>query len=226
MQVRYDAPSGSYTIVTGDFGDSTFTPAQRVAANSNATLTGYSKVEGVRNEDLFLFNAGSGNPRLVLTYASYGAWQTTITNSASIDVKTTFFVYGVKTQQSDLPTNGTATYTTILDGLYAGRNGVYSVDGASSFSANFGAGTVAFSMSPVGTHILDGSSKSFGTLTGTGTISAGTSSFDVQPPVDGSAYRVSLLGKFFGPSAAEMGATFMIYGPDGQGNGVIIGKKN
>lgn len=225
MQVRYDATNASYTIVTGDFSDSTFTPSNRSASNSNATLTSYAKTVGSRDEDLVLFNPGTGNPRMALTYTSYGAWQTTITNSSSLDVNTTFFVFGVKTQQSDLPTTGTATYTTTLDGLFAGTTGVYALGGSSSFSANFGSGTVSFTMNPTGTHILNGSSKSFGSIAGNGAISAATNDFGASTSTGGS-YSATLNGKFFGPSAAEMGASFVLNGPDGKGTGVIVGKKN
>jgi len=225
IDVRYDAASSSYTISTGDLADSTFGPANRDAASSTASSTAYSKSAGTRTEDLILLNPGPSNTRLPLTYASYGGWQSLTDNGVSIESSTVFFVYGVKTRQADLPVSGTANYQTIIDGLFAGTSGVYVLNGTSSFSANFGAGTVAFSMAPTGVHILDGSTKNFGSLSGTGTINAGAASFDASAPANG-GYSASLLGKFYGPSAAEVGGTFLLNGADGQGNGVLIGKKN
>ena len=225
IQVRYDAPSGAYTISTGELADITFAPADKDTVNSNSATTAYSKAAGTKTEDLILLNPGTTNPELALTYSSYGAWQSITSNGTTADASTVFLVFGVKTQQADLPVSGTASYQTIIDGLFAGTGGLYVLNGSSSFSANFGAGTVSFSMSPTGIHILDGSTKTFGSLSGTGTINAGAASFDASAPASG-GYSASLLGKFYGPAAAEMGATFLLSGADGQGNGVIIGKKN
>ncbi len=225
IQVRYDASTMSYTISAGDLPDSTFSPANRDSASSTAATTAYTKTVGNKTEDLVLLTPGANNPQLALTYASYGGWQSTTVNGSALDAGTVFFVFGVKTQQSDLPVTGTAAYQTMLDGVFAGTGGVYVLNGTSSISANFGAGTVSFSMSPTGIQILDGSTKSFGTLSGTGTINAASVSFDASAPATG-GYGASLLGKFYGPAAAEVGATFLLTGADGQGNGVIIGKKN
>ncbi len=172
-----------------------------------------------------LLNPGASNPQLALTYASYGGWQSTTVNGTSLDAGTVFFVFGVKTQQSDLPVTGTAAYQTMLDGVFAGTGGVYVLNGSSRHLGQFQRGHRQLLDEPHGIHILDGSTKSFGSLSGTGTINAGTASFDASAPASG-GYSASLLGKFYGPAAAEVGATFLLTGADGQGNGVIIGKKN
>ena len=227
VQVRYDASSGAYAIATGTLPDVTFSASDRSNADSTAVISAYGKTSGTRTDNLALFNPGAGNTKLALTYASYGGWQSTSTAGASSDISTTFFVYGIKTTPSDLPTSGTASYKTTLDGLFAGNGGLYTLSGGSAILADFAAGTIDFSMSPRGRNIVDGSIKDFGDLLGSGTIGSGTSAFTGTsdlPSVNG--YSASLSGQFFGPQAAEVGAAFQLTGADGQGSGVIVGKKN
>jgi hypothetical protein len=226
IQVSYDASSSSYTVVTGTLPDATFTGASKSAANSTSDITVYDKSSGTKGDNLVLFNPGSGNKQLALTYTTYGAWQT-INTSTSLDVSTVFFVFGVKTATSDMPKTGTATYKSVIDGLFAGPTGIYALGGTSSLAADFGAGTVDFQMTPLGQNILTSAAKSFGTLTGSGTIAAGGSSFVATSDAQiGGSYAASLAGQFYGPQAAEFGATFQLTGPDGQGNGAMVGKKN
>jgi hypothetical protein len=227
IQVKYDAAAGSYTIVTGTLPDASFGPANRSAPDSTATITAYSKTSGTRTDNLALFNPGAGNPQLALTYASYGGWQATTASGASVDVSTTFFVYGIKTSPGDLPTSGTATYKTTMDGLFAGNGGVYTLSGSSAIAADFAAGTIDFSLNPTGRNIADGSAKSFGALLGSGTIGSGTTGFTGKSDANSlNGYGATLAGQFFGPQGAEVGATFQLTGADGQGSGVIVGKKN
>ncbi len=154
-------------------------------------------------------------------------WQSTTPNGTSSDVSTTYFVYGIKTAPGDLPTSGTASYRTTLDGVFAGNGGVYTLSGNSAISADFAAGTIDFSMNPTGRNIVDGSSKAFGALLGSGTITSGTTGFTgTSDAVSMNGYSATLAGQFYGPQGAEVGSTFQLTGADGQGSGVIIGKKN
>ena len=227
MEVRYNPAGQTYTIVTGDYPDMSFGTVHRDAVSSNATLSVYEQVQGATTDNFVLFNPGPGNPQLALTYTSYGAWQRLVDTGSAFDLRTIFITFGLKTTAADLPKTGSAAYTSRIDGFFTGTSGAYALEGASSFSADFAAGTVAFSMTPVGTHILNGSSKSFGTLTGAGTITAALASFSADTgPRAAPNYGANVLGAFYGPAAAEFGATFTILGPDGQGNGAFVGKKN
>lgn len=227
IDVKYDVASQSYTIVTNDRPDSTFSVANRVASQTTLTSTAYQKSNSATNvETLTLFNPGPNNAVLALTYSSYGVWQTNEDTGATVNGNTTLFVFGIETLPSDLPKTGTASYTTHLDGVFAGASGLYYLGGASSFSANFGAGTVAFSMTPVGTNLADSSTKSFGTLSGTGAINSAGPSFSADTGARApGTYGAALLGQFFGPAAAEIGGTFTMIGDDGRGTGILIGKK-
>lgn len=226
IQVSYDASSSSYTIATGTLPDATFTGASKSAADSTSDITVYDKSSGTKTDNLVLFNPGAGNKQLALTYTTYGGWLT-INTSTSLDVSTVFFVFGVKTATSDMPKTGTATYKSVIDGLFAGSSGIYALGGTSSLAADFGVGSVDFQMTPLGQNILTGATKNFGTLIGSGTIAAGGSNFvATSDPQIGGGYAASLAGQFYGPQAAEFGATFQLTGPDGQGNGAMVGKKN
>lgn len=227
VQVRYDASTGSYTIANGQLPETSFTSADRSTTDSTSIISTYSKTSGTRSDNLALFNPGTGNTKLALTYASYGGWQSTNATGASTDVATTFFVYGIKTAPGDLPTTGMASYKTTLDGLFAGDSGVYTLGGASAIVADFATGTIDFSMTPVGRNIVDGTSKDFGAILGSGTIGSGTSAFaGTSDAASMNGYSATLRGQFFGPQAAEVGSTFLLSGADGRGSGVIVGRKN
>jgi hypothetical protein len=227
VQVRYDAASGAYTITTTTLPNVTFAPADRSTTDSTPVISAYSKTAGTKTDNLALFNPGTGNTQLALTYASYGGWQSTTPNGTSTDVSTTYFVYGIKTAPSDLPTSGSASYQTTLDGVFAGNGGVYTLSGNSAIIADFAAGTIDFSMSPTGRNIVDSSSKAFGSLLGSGTIASGTTGFTgTSDAASMNGYSATLAGQFYGPQGAEVGATFQLTGADGQGGGIIIGKKN
>ncbi|MBO9582246.1 MAG: hypothetical protein J7498_15270 [Sphingobium sp.] len=227
VQVRYDASTGSYTIANGQLPDASFSSADRSATDSTPAISTYSKTSGTRTDNLALFNPGTGNTKLALTYASYGGWQSTNTTGSSADVATTFFVYGIKTAPSDMPINGMGSYKTTLDGLFAGNSGVYTLGGGSAIVADFAAGTIDFSMTPLGRNIADGTTKDFGAILGSGTIGSGTSAFTgTSDAASMNGYSATLQGQFYGPQAAEVGSTFLLTGADGQGSGVIVGKKN
>lgn len=224
LGVRYDAATQSYTVV-GDFTSSTFGPAQRTS--SNAALTNYERQSGTKQENLTLFNAGSGNTRLALTYASFGAYQTIDTgNGNDLGVDTTFFNYGIRTSAADMPRTGTATYDTIVDGLFADSSGVYSLSGDSSFVADFAASTVGSTLSLRGEHIVSGADKLFATQSLSGTIRSDSNGqhFSAEGN-DRNGTSTSMQGMFYGPAAVEIGGVFGISTAGGKGTGAIVGKK-
>jgi len=227
--VRYDAATKSYTLTGTTYPhQSTFGPANRLDASSGPVITAYQKVTGNRQENLALFNPGPGNTELALTYASYGALQSITDNGGTVDVATAFFTYGVVTAAGDMPRTGSVNYRTKIDGQFADATGVYAISGPSSFSANFGAGTIAFTMDPVGRNVVTGGLKSLGSHTMNGSIAVGNQ-FNASTAVGALPYSSNLAGYFYGPGAAELGGTFMISGGgpnDGLGAGIVVGKKD
>lgn len=222
--IRYDAATQSYIIRdTGSTAiTSTFAPADKVPAESDATYTVYRKVGSGTTETFRLLNPGAANPLIALTYTSFGAWRRSTPGAATTAVNDTYFVYGIKTAGADVPRTGTGTYTAALDGSFENRTAVYALSGTGSFLADFAAGTIGFSATPVGTPGA-GAPLAFGTINGSGPISFKNASFKANG-TNGS-YAMDIAGYFFGPAAAEIGGTFRLNGGNGNGNGAIVGKQ-
>jgi hypothetical protein len=229
--LAYDAATGGYTVRDGSGAASSFLPATRNAGDSDADVTVYNQVtSGGVQEQLVLFNPGSGNTVLQLSYVSYGAWQRGVDNGATGSVDQKYFVYGVR-QSAAAPSTGSASYTTIVDGLWANPGGAYQLGGTSSFTANFSALTVATTLNLTGVRVGDGATKSLGFFNGSGTIAALGGGFNgslTHQGTDGDAnvYSGNFAGAFFGPQGQEMGYTFSLTGPGGAAAGAVVGKAN
>lgn len=227
LSLQYDANSRSYTVSV-DGESQTFAPSD---LDRRPELDVYTKDSNRITDVLILFRTGTPDSGLNLTYASYGGWLRTDGNELSLNSKQTYFVYGIPTQASDLPRTGSATYTTIVDGFWARPDALYSLGGTSSLSANFATGKVSTNMTLSGAHIgILGYTPSepqanLGTLSGSATINRADASF--SGTLAGSGYNGTLNGMFFGPQAAEVGASFSINnGAGSTASGAIIGKKN
>ncbi|MDB6150301.1 MAG: Transferrin binding protein-like solute binding protein [Chthoniobacter sp.] len=226
--VRYDAATRGYSLRLGSSATApSFNEMQRDAGSSNAVLSTYARVSGATTEDFVLFNPGPANTKLALTYTSYGAYQSMTDRGTNLEVVSAFFAFGVRTAASDLPRSGSATYNTLIDGQFVNSSGVYALSGSSAFSADFDTSKISYTIVPVGTHILNGSTLSFGRFSGPGSIDTATASFQSAGLVFG-PYVVSLSGFFYGPAAAEIGGVFAFGGGAGAGTGqgALVGKKN
>ncbi|WP_407919342.1 transferrin-binding protein-like solute binding protein [Croceicoccus estronivorus] len=129
-------------------------------------------------------------------------------------------VFGVTTQAEDVPTTGSATYTTAMSvGGYKG--GFYNLSGSSAtFTANFEGATVATDLTLEGTPVEGGALTAFTSLHGTGAISgAGFSGGFGEGTTGGFA------GAFFGPEAGEMAYSFQAETGDEFVFGQVWGKK-
>ena len=153
----------------------------------------------------------------------YGQWRRASTSGGVTSTNDTYVVFGSKTPASGVPLSGSATYSTVLDGTYVNKNGVYEVDGAGSLTANFAAGTIGYSATLTGTREGGGTNIAFGTLTGTGSLAASNSSFKGTGTTNGSGYKLDVNGNFYGPAAQEIGGIFRLTGNGGNGTGAIVG---
>lgn len=221
-KVIYDAATDSYTV--RDTGSppatSTFT-----GGTAGADYTTYTKTSGGVTETLKVLN--KANTLLPLTYVQYGKWRRTgmTTNFTSND---TYVVFGTKTAPSAMPVAGTGNYVTLLDGTYVNKNGVYAVSGTGTLTANFAAGTIAYSATASGARETGGSVINFGTMTGTGAIANGGPAFKGSGGFNGSGYAMNVMGNFYGPAADEVGGSFTIKGNSttlapGSGTGAFVG---
>lgn len=223
--VKYDAATKSYIVRdTGNVSaTSSFGPSNKVAGESNATYSVYRKTGGGSTETFTMLNAGVGNPAIQLTYATFAHWRKVTPGggmSGATAQSDTYFVYGFKTEKGTMPTTGSATYSTLLDGTFSDPNRSYDIDGTGSLTANFGTGGLTFGATMTGTP-TSGPALAFGTINGTGTIKSTASSFSASGA--NANYRMDMSGYFFGPAADEIGATFSLSGKGGSGNGAMVG---
>ncbi len=206
----------SYTkaIDTFLYADSTrgistsFKATDKVAAESTSALTVYKMTgaDGIGYK-LSLNKAGAGNTAIALSYASFGHWERA--QSAGADRIDRWFAYGLRTNGFQIPT-GTASFSGIIRGTAARLSGgaLYSLSGTSSFAMNFGAGTFTGSLNPIGTSLVDGSTRNFGTLNfarGAVDIDAGLSADIVN---SSNAYLGFFEGGLYGPNATEVAGSF------------------
>lgn len=125
------------------------------------------------------------------------------------------FVFGFDTSAAGVPRTGTAQYAvTLLGGVMAPGATPQSLEGKGAFGVNFATGAVG----TLGTYtvtsarpVLDvhssGTMTDGGRWSGTGTLSSTANAFSGTFEMDGTTdYSGSLIGKFFGTNAAEVGA--------------------
>jgi hypothetical protein len=128
----------------------------------------------------------------------------------------------VPTPSAQIPRSGTADYTGVAYGFGSAGGNSFEASGTSSLSANFA--TSAFTASVN----LDATVQATNVVT---TLAPKTFSGNIiNGTTFGSAFD-GFLGRFFGPNAAEFGATFNFNGNDPVigsfgVSGVALGKRN
>lgn len=224
-KVSFDPTSNTYTITGGTNAaqlpsiNAVLNPANSDQANTDATFTAYSGP----NLTAKVFNPGIGNPALQLTYTSFAQVieTTSAQNSSAATQAYHYFVFGLPTNATAMPTTGTASYSGVVYGnggtvTSNGSPGVdFSVSGTGVLNANFASGSINTS--------LNLTRNASGTTAAT---SLGGYSFSAQlNGVSFSGYSAgnSINGSFFGPNANEVGAAWSTI--DGIA-GAFVGKKS
>ena len=222
--VTYDASSDSFRIsASGGRAafDQTFRPQDINRAESNSDITVYE-----RGDTVFAL-AEPGGPTLGLEYVAFGAWADAAASGG--DTIIGFSVFGIETPFADVPTTGSATYSGELAGsiVQAGSGSgstatLYNLAGTADLSANFAAGTVDTTLVIERELFGSGSFTPWDTITATGSISSvansrsgmDTASFGgAAAAVGRSNVTGTLSGRFFGPSANEVGGSFSLSDP-------------
>lgn len=221
--VVYDPGTDTYTLrdTSSLTINSTFGPGDIDAGASTAAFTVYDKSSGSTVETFRKLNNSATNPLIVLSYVTYGQWRRSTTSGSTTSANDTYVVWGSKTAAT--PTTGTGTYSTILDGTFVNKVGVYAVTGTGNFTANFGTGTISYDATATGAREGGGTGITFGTMTGTGSIAYRSAAFTGTGVYNGSGYVLDVNGNFYGPSAEEIGGTFRLRGNGGNGTGAMVG---
>jgi hypothetical protein len=222
-KVVYDSVADSYTLRdTGSLTTtSAFAPANIDGAASTAAFTVYKKVSGSTTDTFRRLNQSALNPLIVLSYVDYGQWRRATVSGGTTSVNDTYVVFGTRTATT--PITGTGSYSTVLDGTFVNKTGSYAVSGTGTFNADFGSGTINYSSAASATPETSGTAFSFGTMTGSGTITYRGAGFGGTGATNGSGYAMDVNGNFYGPSADEIGGVFRIRGSTGNGEGAIVG---
>ena len=219
----YDASSGTYLVGPYSYGPADYNSA----ASENGNFKFYDPVSGW-GDTLTILTNSSNNSRIVLSYLSYGLYVSVNGPGVFDQPPVGVFVFGTETPSGSMPRTGSATYQGIVDGAgfdtaAARQQGLLGSTG--SLTANFATGSVSTSLSLRAPDLT-------GTLSGGGTIGAGTSHFDgsLMGTLNGAGATGSFLGGFYGPNAAEAGYVFNAWtgSPSNPGigaTGAFVGKQ-
>jgi hypothetical protein len=179
------------------------------------------------NTTVEIFKPQNSTP-VQLTYTTFGEYFDYDFTSAPAGV----FAFGTATPSGAVPTTGSATYDAIVAGMTLDQFAV--VHGTATLQFDFGAGTLAGSMSPTIYSETYGPYTSLGIYTFTNTVfGIGHTTFSGDLSRPGLSTLGSFNGLFTGPAAQELMArwTAPFESPDNPGFigemfGVWVGKKS
>lgn len=204
--LRYKASTQSWEFLPDNlFGNPPiFGASDRNASLSNARYTVYDVTGADGTFRLTLYNPGSGNDQLALSYASFGSWKGVWRNIPGYPETTGnyFFAFGQKTPRQYVPTSGSARYAGIISGEASGFRNSYTVGGTSLFDLNFASGAFSVTLRATGVERTSGTSVDFGAFTYTGR--------GIGPDMYGydSGANVAFRGFLAGPTGEEIAGTF------------------
>lgn len=215
--LAYDASSKSFTYHDVFAGDLTYAPSDKVASLSDAKFDVYQhQASDGTLYRLSLYKPGTGNPELALTYASFGAWGRPPTAGAfPAAIPNHYFVWGVATDPNLFPRTGTGHYDGVIYGdAHASSGGStidYELGGKSSFDLDFVHLGFAGRLDFTGRDIATNAVSNLGSYAlDRGYVSGSGLSADIT---DGTHTLGYFDGMLFGPTASELGGTFVIRFP-------------
>ncbi|WP_428332617.1 transferrin-binding protein-like solute binding protein [Novosphingobium sp.] len=202
LSVSYDAKSKDYTIsVVGR--SQTFTPGDINASKSSSSgATVYIKTSGSTTDSLTLTNAGTSGA-LTYEYVGAGFWQRTVQGEGTVSGSLDAFTYGVTTAASAVPLKGAGTYNLDLLAIEGTPYSVTPIAGQGSANVDFATGVIQINGVLLNSVHANTSFYSLSQISGNQNSFVGN--FQLS---DFQTYNGTLAGRFYGPVAQEMGATF------------------
>jgi hypothetical protein len=165
----------------------------------------------------------SGGTNL-LDYAVLGAWNLNDTADQNA-TNTGFFIIGYQTPPAGMPGSGSATYSgtgnvygQVTQPNAAGGSSAATLFGDGSLTANFSTGGITGTLSNI-TASFKGTSSAWNTVSITGAINAGASTFNgatATPSAPGTTYSLAagatgtIRGGFYGPTAQQVAAVWTL----------------
>jgi hypothetical protein len=231
IRVYFDATAGKY-IVSNIIGTAhRFPDGYSFYGGPGLTTYGQNATDGGRR--LNILTPMVNNPKIALTYTSYGVWQFDSSDRRDIDPQINdyhFFYFGVPTSVDAMPRTGVASYSGLAEGVLFDlktENTSYRLDGTMTLSADFAAATLNTQLALKGTNTSNGLLITIPNLSGVATIGAGTNAFRGELTSTDASLAGSVQGAFFGPAAQEVGYSFAVNDPGLSriGGGVAVGKR-
>ena len=212
VQATYDGAGNQTAVsITGSRSSVNFSQSDGSTAG-NLSSIGYrgTLVAVSGNQQNIAYSADQNY--LGYNYQTYGIWETGLGTGSGYFGATSV---GAATAGGSVPSSGTATFTGGAGGAYVDSSGVpYVAAGDATVSANFG--TRSVSISSTNTNKLNQNTAAFSTasnlnLSGTMSYSAGVNSMSgTVSTSDGMTGSIN--GRFYGPTATEVGGTFYTTG--------------
>jgi len=195
------------------------TTAQYTSANgtslnfsrANGDIFGYLRINN--NIDVAISADGTkyilaANPHgFQWDYQTFGTW---VTGAGTGSGQVGFSSMGATTSSANIPTTGAATYSGYTGGRYSAANGDdYFTSSSLTANANFANRTLAVTSSntQVTRDLLSASSNSNLNFTGSLAYNSGSNQFTGNITTTG-GLNGTMTGKFYGPSANEIGGVF------------------
>lgn len=208
LSVSYDAANQSYTVQTQGRSQ-VFAPTDAAAGNPGEQR--FVKANGEGRDYLTLVTTpyynvtGQAN-----RYVGLGYWQRNATSAGVQDTTLDVFTYGLTSPDAAVPRSGTASWTTDIFGLLTTPGARPRVtQGSGAFTADFQAGAFSTTANLDESDFLTGGGT-VGSLRligggalGSGNGFSGNFSYNGTIAVNG-----TIAGKFYGPNADEIGASF------------------
>ena len=205
FSVRYDASAGLYSITfpgvpegglyyyTGETPNARFWNG---GVGESASGNQYASVHVLKPT----------NPNLPLTYTSYVGYDESGMSPEAFG----FVAFGTATPEGAVPITGSATYDALVDGITFDKSAY--IRGTATLQFNFGAGQLSGHFDPTYSSFAGlGEQTPLGRYDFANTIySVGSTTFSGQLSKSGMPQSGSFNGRFTGPSAQELMATWTV----------------
>jgi hypothetical protein len=229
LSVRYDATSNSYEI-SGSGRSETFTPADRQAGTVEGETRYVHRSDGNASYLTLVTTPYLGSTPN--RYVGLGYYQRNAVASERQETGFATFIYGFDTPATGVPRSGSATFATDVFGLASTPGAEPDVfQGRGRFDVDFVNGLFSTSTYVTRTGLISGKGEVGGglDLTGGGRLSVSTGAFGGDIVYSSGSQQIAgrLTGRFFGPNADELGASFSGSTSDGSAfNGALTAQRD
>lgn len=223
IRVFYDSAADNY-IVSNAIG------TRRIDWSGNGTFQTHRTDEPIGTRDLRVLRASPANPKIALTYTSYGLWNFDSSTRPDTDPRIDdwhFFYFGIPTPLSAIPVSGRGHYSGVVEGGLFTKDEKFYLDGTMTLDADFATGAIGTTMQLAAANLFGTRQLVIAPLAGTASISPSTGHFVGTLTTPDNSFEGSVQGTFFGPTAQEVGYSFGINDPAHTkiGGGVAVGKQ-